>query len=352
MSKKNKKKIFLMFFIAVFCIFSSMNSSEAVTELKLSDHDVCGGLKGEVGQYWFDQVEKETGGKVKIKAYWGGVLFNEEEQLNALSNGLVDIAAIYPDFYPKQLAIFGAYWLFPKGPEKWETIRWVYKTSIERIPEFARELDQAKIKILLMENGLPMAYMARYPISSLKDLEGKKWRAGDRWNLKLLENQKAIAVSVPWSDCYMALQTGVVDGIVSNYDGMHRQKFDEPAKNILAGKAIGWSQPMYYCINLDTWNKLPEDVQQGILRASENTEKTFSEMYEAEFDRIVEAEKKAGCTVQFYSSEDVDRWADENCLEKLRKIFVDELTAEGIANSSEMLDQLKLIIEEGINKEK
>lgn len=150
----------------------------------------------------------------------------------------------------------------------------------------------------------------------------------------------------------MALQTGVVDGIVSNYDGMHRQKFDEPAKNILAGKAIGWSQPMYYCINLDTWNKLPEDVQQGILRASENTEKTFSEMYEAEFDRIVEAEKKAGCTVQFYSSEDVDRWADENCLEKLRKIFVDELTAEGIANSSEMLDQLKLIIEEGINKEK
>lgn len=173
MSKKNKKKIFLMFFIAVFCIFSSMNSSEAVTELKLSDHDVCGGLKGEVGQYWFDQVEKETGGKVKIKAYWGGVLFNEEEQLNALSNGLVDIAAIYPDFYPKQLAIFGAYWLFPKGPEKWETIRWIYKTSIERIPEFARELDQAKIKILLMENGLPMAYMARYPISSLKDLEGK-----------------------------------------------------------------------------------------------------------------------------------------------------------------------------------
>ena len=44
-------------------------------------------------------------------------------------------------------------------------------------------------------------------------------------------------------------------------------------------------------------------------------------MYEAEFDRIVEAEKKAGCTVQFYSSEDVDRWADENCLEKLRKIL-------------------------------
>ncbi|MEG3064360.1 hypothetical protein [Acetomicrobium sp.] len=125
--------------------------------MKLSDHDVCGGLKGEVGQYWFDQVEKETGGRVKIKAYWGGVLFNEEEQLNALSNGLDDIAAIYPDFYPKQLAIFGAYWLFPKGPEKWETIRWIYKTSIERIPEFARELDQAKIKILLMANGLPMA---------------------------------------------------------------------------------------------------------------------------------------------------------------------------------------------------
>ncbi|MEG3064363.1 hypothetical protein [Acetomicrobium sp.] len=104
-----------MFFIAVFCIFSSMNSSEAVTELKLSDHDVCGGLKGEVGQYWFDQVEKETGGKVKIKAYWGGVLFNEEEQLNALSNGLVDIAAIYPDFLSEATCDIWSLLAFPKG---------------------------------------------------------------------------------------------------------------------------------------------------------------------------------------------------------------------------------------------
>jgi TRAP-type C4-dicarboxylate transport system substrate-binding protein len=350
------KKILNAFIVtlAVFMFISVafIGSAQAAIELKLSDHDVCGGLKGKIGEYWFEQIEKETGGKVKIKAYWGGVLFNAEEELNALSEGVVDIAAIYPDFYPKQLPLFGAYWLFPKGPEKWENIRWIYKSSIERIPEFTRELEEAGIKILLMENGLPMAYMARYPISSLKDIAGKKWRAGDRWNLKLLENQKTIAVSVPWGDCYMALETGTVDGIVSNYDGMHRQKFDEPAKNILTGKAIGWSQPMFYCVNKAKWDKLPKDVQEGILRASENTEKAFAEMYEAEFNRIVEAEKKAGCTVKFYSSEDVDSWADEACLVELRKVFTDELASDGVANAPKMIEQLRAVIEEGIAKEK
>lgn len=339
-----------MLLMTLFCAASFAADKPIV--LKLSDHDVCGGLKGEIGNFWFNEIEKQTNGKVKIKPYWGGTLFGAEEQVKALSDGVVDIAAIYPDFYPKQLPLFGAFWLFPKGPENWETIRWIYKESIATIPEFDKELKNSNMKILLMENGLPMCYMARYPITSLKDLKGKKWRAGDRWNLKLLENQESVAISVPWGDCYMALQTGTVDGVVSNYDGMHRQKFDEPAKNILTGKAIGWSQPMFYAINQKKWDSIPKDLQEGILRASEITEKAFSEMYNAEFNRIVEAEKKAGCTVNFYSAEDVDSWADEKCLEGLRDIFCSELQEDGIENPKEMLSQLKAIIDAGIAKEK
>jgi TRAP-type C4-dicarboxylate transport system substrate-binding protein len=349
-----KKKLVAAIVMAVLCIgaFGAVAlAKDKVITLRLSDHDVCGGLKGKIGTFWINEIEKQTEGKVKIKAYWGGTLFNAEEEVKALSDGVVDIAAIYPDFYPKQLPLFGAFWLFPKGPENWENIRWIYKESIKRIPEFSRELEKTGMKVLLMENGLPMCFMARYPITSLKDLKGKKWRAGDRWNLKLLENQGTVAISIPWGDCYMALETGTVDGIVSNYDGMHRQKFDEPAKNILTGKAIGWSQPMFYCINQKKWDSIPEDIQEDILRATEITEKAFADMYNSEFDRIVEAEKNAGCTVNFYSSEDVDSWADEECLQGLREIFCSELTKDGIADPEAMVKELKDIINEGIAKE-
>jgi len=348
------RKLTAVIVMAALCIAvlgTASFASEKPISLRLSDHDVCGGLKGEIGTFWIDEIERQTEGKIKIKAYWGGTLFNAEEQLKAISDGVVAIAAVYPDFYPRQLPIFGAFWLFPKGPEKWENISWIYKESIKRIPEFKNELEKAGVKILLMENGLPMAYMATYPITSLEDLKGKKWRAGDRWNLQLLKNQGATAVSVPWGDCYMALETGTVDGIVSNYDGMHRQKFDEPAKNILTGKAIGWSQPMFYCINQKKWDSLPEELQEGILRASEIAEEKFAGMYNAEFDRIVEAEKEAGCTVNFYSSEDVDSWADEEFLEGLRATFVEELESDGIDDASEMISQLKAIINEVIAKE-
>ncbi len=151
----------------------------------------------------------------------------------------------------------------------------------------------------------------------------------------------------------MALQTGTVDGIVSNYDGMHRQKFDEPAKNILSGKAIGWSQPMYYAINQKKWDSIPKDLQEGILKASKITEEAFGDMYDAEFEKIVAEEKESGCTVNFYSPEDVDGWADETCLEGLREIFTNELIEKGITDKgTEMLKQLGGIINEGIKREK
>ena len=146
-----KRKLIRAGLMALFCIsvFSGASFAKDIV-LRLSDHDVLGGLKGQIGTFWFNEIEKQTGGKVKIKAYWGGTLFSAEEQLKALSDGVVDIAAIYPDFYPKQLPLFGAFWLFPKGPENWENIRWIYKESIVKISEFDRELKDAGVKILLM----------------------------------------------------------------------------------------------------------------------------------------------------------------------------------------------------------
>jgi len=342
-----------LFLVMIFCLTSTVFAADKPIVLKLSDHDTNAGLKGRIGTLWIEEVKKQTGGKVEIEGYWGGALFSAEEELKALSDGVVDIAAIYPDFYPNQLPFFGAYWLFPKGPEKWENIKWVYNETMARVPEFSKELKATGIKILLMENGLPMAFMSRYPVTSLKDLKGKKWRAGDRWNLKLLGNQGCVVISVPWSDCYMALQTGTVDGIVSNYDGMHRQKFDEPAKNILSGKAIGWSQPMYYAINQKKWDSIPKDLQEGILEASRIAEEAFGDMYDAEFDKIVAEEKESGCIVNFYSPEDVDSWADESCLEGLRETFSNELIENNVTDKGpEMLKQISEVINEAIEREK
>ena len=40
---------------------------------------------------------------MKIKAYWGSALFSAEEEVKVLSDDVVDITAIYPDFYANRL---------------------------------------------------------------------------------------------------------------------------------------------------------------------------------------------------------------------------------------------------------
>lgn len=343
--------IFVLILVMSFFIFSS--AAEKPIILKYSDSDPPGGIRTDfLREFWLPEMVKQTNGKVEFHDFWGSALLGPPEALKGVKDGITDMAMIFADFYPKQLPAYQIFRLFPKSPSKWKNIAWIYHTAFEEIPEFTAELEAWNQKLLFVTVGFPSAMAATYPIKSVEDIIGKKWRASSRWHLETLKHLGAIPVSVPWVDVYMALSTGTIDGVLTNYDGLHMMKFHEAAPNLLLGPDLWWATPFLHTINLDKWNSLPKDVQEGILEACRIAEEKFDEVFSREYDRVVAAQREAGCTVNFMSDDDVTKFSDETFLGGLRNIWVKEAKETGIEDAAYIMKRMKIIMEEGIKKEK
>ena len=335
--------------ILAFCL-----SAEAWAKtLTYADHDPPSGLRVNSVKLWITEIEKETGGRIKIKPFFGGAMGKASEALKLVTDGSVDMAFVFPDFFPQQLVAHNIFKLFPQGPGKWENIRWVYEQCYKTIPAFSEELAKENQKTLYITSALPAAMCATYPLTSLDDLKGKKWRASSRWHLAYFKALGAVPVSVPWSDCYMSLQTGVIDGVLTDYDGMHDTKLDEAAPNIFVSPEVWFGTPFLHTINLDTWNSLSKEDQEGILRAADTiASKNFGPAHEEEYHFIIDAEKKAGAKVVYWQISDLDKWNNNSAIPEVRKIWIKEATESGLVDAEGIMQKVKAIVEEAIKKEK
>ncbi|MBW1697747.1 MAG: TRAP transporter substrate-binding protein DctP [Deltaproteobacteria bacterium] len=336
--------------LVVLCLVSFVQA-KTIT-FKYSDHDPPGGMRTEfLKNVWLPEIEKQTGGKVKVQDFWGAALLNSKEIFKGIADGITDAGFVYPGHYPGQLVAFTIFKLFPRGPSKFENMVWFYHKVYEEIPEFTEELKRANQKTLLFTAGLPGAFTGKNPLSSLNDIKGDKWRAGDKWALRFLKNAGAIPVSVPWGDVYMALQTGTIDGCFTNYDGLHMMKFDEVAPNLLVSKELWYAMPFIHNVNLDYWNALPKDVQQGILKACEIAEQKFARVYENAFDKIMAEQKAAGFKVTVMSKQDVLQWENAEKLGDMQEQWVKEAVTAGLKTAPQILEKMRGLHKQAMERE-
>ena len=315
--------------------------------LKYADHNPPTGPKQEAVLQWFKEIEKETGGRVKIKPYFGGVLGNATETLKLVKDGSVDIGYIISNFYPRQLVAHNIFRLFPIWPQEWENLSNIYDEIYRTIPEYTEEFKRQNQMPLLVLAMTPAVLNARYPVKSLDDLKGKKFNSGDRWQLLMLKNAGAVPVSLPWGDMYMALQTGAIDGRFGDIEGMHITKLDEAAGYLFVHRSMGGGTAFIHSINLDTWNnKLSEEDRQGVLRATQTIKKkVFGPVFASYFDDVIKAQKQP---VAEWSEKDLARWTDEAFLGTLRAQWVKEAEELGVKDARQIMDSVNAIIQKNL----
>ena len=330
--------------VAALVAMGIATSAGAQMTLKYSDHDPPGGMRtGFNKAFWLPEIEKQTGGEVEVQDFFGGALFSSKEILKGIGDGVADMGFVYPGHYPQQLLVHNVFALFPRGPGKFENIAWLWKTAMSEIPAFQEEQKRANVKIIMVTAGLPGAFAGKKPIKRLADIRGDRWRAGDKWLLRYLGNAGAQPVAVPWGDTYMALQTGTIDGVYTNYDGLHMMKFDEVASNLLVSKSLWFAIPLVHMMNAEKFDSLPKDVQDGIMRAGELAEAEFAGVYEAAFDKVRDAQIAAGYQVSELSPEDIVTWENREELGKLQAQWVADAREAGLDNAEEVMAQVAAV---------
>jgi TRAP-type C4-dicarboxylate transport system substrate-binding protein len=119
----------------------------------------------------------------------------------------------------------------------------------------------------------PLYFLPTYPvglysrekkISKLEDLKGMKIRCGTGLQGKAIIALGASTVSLPGSEEYMALQTGVIDATVTGINIAIHHKVNEVTQYAMKEPPLCFGV-LFMMMNKKTWNSTPPDLQKVIV---------------------------------------------------------------------------------------
>ena len=202
---------------------------------------------------WKKEVEQRTNGQVVVNTYPGGTLLGAKNMMDGVIAGQADIGNLCMAYQPGRFIVTNATSL-PLGipnARKGSLMLWDMWEKYQ--PEAF-----AKVKVLAMFTTAPTNIMSKVPIRTLEDLKGMDLRASGG-AAQILAAWGANPVGMPMPATVEALQKGVVKGLFSSLEVMKDFKFAETCKYVTMTDTVIY--PFAVVMNMDSWNKLPQDVQ-------------------------------------------------------------------------------------------
>ncbi len=244
--------------LAVLLLCASNAWSEPQIVIKFSHVVAASTPKGQAAERFKQLAEERTGGRVKVEVYPNSQLYKDQEELEALQLGAVQMLA-------PSVSKFG-----PLGLNAFEVLDLPYifanRTVLRRVID--GDVGRRLLKLLEPKGIIGLAYWdngfkvmsANKPLHLPADFKGLKMRIKSS---KVLDAQMRALGALPqvlaFSEVYQALQTGVVDGAENSPPNLLTQKFYEVQKYIALsnhgydGYAV--------IVNKKFWDGLPADIR-------------------------------------------------------------------------------------------
>ncbi len=253
-------------------------------------------------------VEERSGGRVKIETAYSGGLGKGNEVMTLAGRGAIDMASVVPGYYPDQLLFWKVYqipFVFDSPRQAMETSAAAY----EALPVFQDELDKYNVKFLFHQ---PLgSYNLSGPdenCTTVEDLKGKKIRTFGADIPKAFEAIGAVPVSVGVGEVYEALQRGTLDYSFLNLGNILSNRLHEVGKYV-CGPVMSFAGHLIV-IGQDSWNDLPEDIQQIMQEEAEKAGKAYIDdidRLEQESGKQIEAE---GGVIKKFPDSELAKWKE------------------------------------------
>lgn len=124
-------------------------------------------------QQFVDEIDKATGGKLKVTVHPNGSLFKANEIKRAVQGGQAQIGEVLISNFSNEDPIFGVDTL-PFLATSYGEARKLWQASK---PAIEGRLARQDIKVLYSVPWPPQGIYSAKPINSAADLKGAKWRA-------------------------------------------------------------------------------------------------------------------------------------------------------------------------------
>jgi TRAP-type C4-dicarboxylate transport system substrate-binding protein len=213
-----------------------------------------------------NDVEKATGGKLKITVHANGSLFKANEIKRAVQGGQAQIGEILLVNLENENAIFGADGI-PFLAVSYADSK---KLATAQKPLLDKLLGAQGIKVLYTVPWPPQGIYVNKEIGSVADMRGLKWRAYSPATAKIAELIGAQPVTIQAAELSQALATGVVNSYMSSGSTGYDSKTYESIKYWYDTQA--WLPKNAIIVNAAAFNALDAATQAAVTKAAADAE--------------------------------------------------------------------------------
>jgi tripartite ATP-independent transporter DctP family solute receptor len=264
--------------------------------------------QGRAVKVFADEVQKASGGKMRLRAVGGAALGSDVQMQQALIGGaqemMVGSTATLVGIV-KEMALWDTPFLFNDGAEADAILDGpVGQKVMAKMPE------KGLVGLVYWENGFRNLTNSKRPITKAEDLSGVKLRVMQ--NPVYLESFNALganAIPMAFSELFGALETKTVDGQENPFNTILSSKFYEVQKYVSVTNHV--YSPWIVMVSKKYWDGLSKDEQKVLMDAAKVSRDFERKDTRAEAAKAVAELKSKGMQVNEVSPAEVNRMRDK-----------------------------------------
>jgi tripartite ATP-independent transporter DctP family solute receptor len=221
--------------------------------------------QGRAVKVFAEQVEKLSGGKMKVRAIGGAALGPDTQMQQALIGGaqemMVGSTATLVGI-TKEMALWDTPFLIANTKEADALLDGPVGEKVK-----AKLEEKGLVGLVYWENGFRNLTNNKKPVAKLEDLDGIKLRVMQ--NNVFLDSFKTLganAVPLPYSELFTALETKAVDGQENPYNTILSAKFYEVQKYLTVTNHV--YAPWIVTVSKKYWDGLSKDERAVLQKAA------------------------------------------------------------------------------------
>lgn len=270
---------------------------------------------------WKEELEKRTNGKVEVQLFPGGTLLTDKNMYDGVRDGVAEIGLSCPTYEPGRFPLMGISDL----PSAYPSSKVASQVVFDLTKEFPEESFK-DYKIITAFATEPAHLMTKKAVDSLDDLKGMQLRISGSLT-PVLKDLGAAPVGMGMSEVPEALQTGIVQGLVSSREVLKDLKLAESAKYTTDYPLTVTS--FVAVMNKDTWNSLPPDIQKVIDELAPEMAAWAGEYLDNHVKEALDwSKKEQGLQMISLTPEENAKWDAK--LKPLQDNYVADLKAKGL----------------------
>jgi TRAP-type C4-dicarboxylate transport system substrate-binding protein len=284
-------------------------------------------------EIWFaNEVEKRSGGKIKITVYPGASLgFGGARIMTVVKDGLLEYAQMWGAHTAGELRINEVIELPGLIPYDLALRRQIVQTLT---PYWEKAHGERGIIPLAVAQVEPRNIYSRKPIKSLADIKGMKVRAQGVVETDFTRAIGASPVTLSWEEVYPALQQGAIDGYWVTHSATFNAKLHEVAKHCYE---VGLGGATWFLLgNRRAIEGLPADLQKVVRDAGKEAAQRVWDRVDPDIKTFRERLEKGGMAFTQATPQDM-----KVMLDAAQGVWA-EWTQKGGPVAKEMVDKIRV----------